>query len=225
MSVSFNQNWTGGDEVDTSGTPTSIKYTRVNNLYVGRGAGAVTSWDVPSGSFYIDETNDLLYVKVGSVATDWVKNPGTADLALKANLASPTFTGTVGLPTVTTGATTFNNVVNYGAIITPAAIGTNQTDYAPTSLSIASAIRQDVSAACVLNSLATTGVGGRRLTLTNISATAANTLTILHDDGATGTAAMRFLCPSNTSLVIPGRGTVFLEYDQAVSRWRVARGY
>jgi hypothetical protein len=148
-----------------------------------------------------------------------------ADLALKANLASPTFTGTVALPTITTGSATFNNVVNYGAIITPAAIGTNQTDYNPASLSIASAIRQDVSAACILNSLATTGLDGRRITIFNISGTAANTLTLLHDNGATGTASMRFLCPSNTSLVIPGRGCAFLEYDQAVSRWRVARGY
>lgn len=118
--------------------------------------------------------------------------------------------------------------VNGNAIISPAAIGANQTDYNPASLASVSTIRQDVSAACFINSLVGPGgsaTGGRRIRLHNISATAANTLTLRHDDGATGTAAYRFLCSGAANVVIPRLSCVDLEYDSVSSRWRVFVGF
>lgn len=261
MSASFNQNWAGGDEVDTSGTPASIKYTRVNNLYVGRGAGAVTSWDVPAGSFYVDETNDLLYVKIGSAAADWVKSPSTA---------SPTFTGVVTAPRyeATSNGTTADpfiegpngtgiyvidgttsalaqgggawmtfgtggiQILNQlltvahgfatGGVLSPAQITSNQTDYNPFAgnLHLTHNVRLSSDAARTINSLQPPSTAGQHLKLWNIN-TAANAITLLHDDGATGTAGARFRCPGLANFAIRAGGGCELWYDGTSSRWRV----
>lgn len=105
------------------------------------------------------------------------------------------------------------------AVTSPAALTGDVTNYSPSGLSASGALRVDPGAAGrVINSLAT-GSSGRYLLVMNISAT--QTLTLLHDDGATGTAANRFLCPDNASVVIPVNGSRLLWYDGTSSRWRV----
>jgi len=105
------------------------------------------------------------------------------------------------------------------AATSPAALTGDVTDYSPSGLSTSGALRVDPGAAGrVINSLAT-GSSGRYLLVMNISAT--QTLTLRHDDGATGTAANRFLCPNNASVVIPVNGSRLLWYDGTSSRWRV----
>lgn len=106
--------------------------------------------------------------------------------------------------------------------ISPAALTGNVTDWDPGgAFSTCERVRVDPGAANrTVNSLAG-GADGRRLRLWNISTTAGRTLTLLHDDGATGTAAMRFLCPNLVSFVIPPGGCADVEYDSTSSRWRV----
>jgi hypothetical protein len=105
--------------------------------------------------------------------------------------------------------------------ITPSelAAGTTQ-NYAPTSLSTASTLRQAVNAAgSVLGGL-TGGYDGRILVVHNISTGAAETLTLNHED-ASSTAANRFVLPTGVALIIVDRGTVTLRYDSTSSRWRL----
>ncbi len=150
----------------------------------------------------------------GSNCLDWGANAGQ----IRAQSSTAVFTGLNGTNN------TFDGNVNFTGVISPAAIGTDQTNYTPTSIATVSRIRQDVSAPCTINSLSA-GTNGKRIRLFNISTNVLNLLTLLHDDGATGTAANRFLCPSVTSVVIPACGCVDLEYDSTLSRWRVMRGY
>lgn len=121
----------------------------------------------------------------------------------------------------TPGATQFapGGQLLFTGDISPTALTGDVTDYNPSGLSTAARVRVDPGAANrVINSLSG-GADGRQFTLYNISTT--QTLTLLHDDGATGTASMRFLCPNSVSLVIPVNGSRELEYDSGSSRWRV----
>lgn len=113
-----------------------------------------------------------------------------------------------------------NGQVRYNAVITPAAIGTTQLLYQPANILTSRRVNQDVSAACIIQTIIA-GTDGQRITLRNHSNTPANTLTLLADDGATGTAANRIRCPNNANLVIRCNGAVELEYCGAISRWTV----
>jgi hypothetical protein len=107
----------------------------------------------------------------------------------------------------------------YTGDITPAQITSNQTDYNPAGLADATTIRQDFDTdARYIFSLAG-GADGRIIRLFNISATVYAIL--LHDNGATGTAAMRFYCPNGTDYRMVARSSVELQYDATISRWRV----
>ena len=64
----------------------------------------------------------------------------------------------------------------------------------------------------------TAGVDGQQLEILNL--TGAN-MTILHDDGATGTAANRITSLTGASIVTTGNGSVRLRYDTGSSRWIV----
>ncbi len=119
--------------------------------------------------------------------------------------------------TTSTG-NTFGGAVRYDSDISPTSISSNQTDYNPTGWSTSTRIRQAVGTSCIINSAAA-GSDGERKVIENISTT--NYLTLLHDDGATGTAAQRFLCLNAVSTVIPPLGSVTIEYDGTSSRWRV----
>lgn len=106
------------------------------------------------------------------------------------------------------------------SVISPAALGGDATDYSPTGLSTyASVVRVDPGGANrVINSMAG-GNAGRMVWIMNIGT--GNTLSLLHDDTSTGTAAMRFFCPNNATLVIPANGSAQVMYDAVSSRWRV----
>lgn len=144
---------------------------------------------------------DLTYVATG---TYWnLNNPATAS----------TVSGVAVSATSLAASTTFT----LSGDITPAQITSDQTDYAPPGHATASVMRLDTDATRTINSL-DGGSDGRLLAIHNIGT---NTLSFLHDDGATGTAAMRFSLPSSTTFSIaPGGGALF-QYDSTSSRWRV----
>jgi len=111
-------------------------------------------------------------------------------------------------------------------ILSPAQITSNQTDYNPfsTNQHLYYNVRLTSDAARTINSLVN-AVSGKEFVLWNINTNPAFTITLLHDDGATGTAAQRILCPANTSLVIPANGSAVVWYDTTSVRWRAARRY
>lgn len=105
--------------------------------------------------------------------------------------------------------------------ISPTALSGDVTDYDPTGLSGASVVRIDPGgAARTINSLAG-GVDNRLLLLVNLGVTSGHVLTLLMDNGATGTAAMRFWNPNGVSFIMGIRASVFVRYDGGNSRWRV----
>jgi hypothetical protein len=115
---------------------------------------------------------------------------------------------------------TFGPIAEAG-YISPASIGTTQTNYSPTGFTSCSGIRQASSAPCTINSFAAMSSGCRVLFM-NISA---NSITLLHDDGATGTAANRILCPGSVNCVVTANSCVWLFYDGTSARWRVVKGF
>jgi hypothetical protein len=108
--------------------------------------------------------------------------------------------------------------VRHDGVLSPTQLTGDQTDYAPAGFDACYHLRQDVDGTPrVINSLAG-GVEGRTVLITNIGS---STLTLLHDDGATGTASMRFIITGAASRVLAVDESVFLFYDDVTDRWRV----
>lgn len=95
---------------------------------------------------------------------------------------------------------------------TSASLGTNQNDY---DVGACSQIRLTSSTSIILSSI-TGGTAGRILYLHNVGG---NPITLLDDDGATGTAGNRFAI--SASVVLYPDYTVTLQYDATSQRWRV----
>jgi hypothetical protein len=108
-----------------------------------------------------------------------------------------------------------------GGVISPTALSGDVTDYDPSGLSGASVVRIDPGGAGrTINSLAG-GVDNRVITLINLGSTVGHVLTLLMDNGGTGTAAMRFWCPNGVNFIMAIRASVMLRYDATSARWRV----
>ncbi len=183
-------------------------------------SGAITSSSTITGTRLIATA-----AGTGSAAGVAVGATGVGLLESSANLLGFT-QGTATSMTLGGGALSLLNgnlLATSGAVydqgvVSPTALSGDVTDYNPTSLSSATTLRIDPNGANrVINSLAGGG-NGRRIKILNIGAS--NTLSLLHDDAATGTAAMRFLCPNNATLVIPANGSREIVYDSTTARWR-----
>lgn len=104
-------------------------------------------------------------------------------------------------------------------IITPTALaGGNTDDYNPTGFATATLLRQDASSASVIRGILARKAG-TRLRIFNISA--ANNITLNHQDTGDLTAANRIICPNNANYVIRPNGMGLVFYDGTSSRWRV----
>lgn len=112
--------------------------------------------------------------------------------------------------------------VQWASVLSPSQITSNQTDYNPTGFTSsgapygASRLRINSDAARSIFSLGSTGgnVDGRQLQIEN---TGSYIITLVADDGSTGTAALRF---ATTYALLPGQA-IELEYDGTSSRWRI----
>jgi len=105
--------------------------------------------------------------------------------------------------------------------ISPAALAGNVNDYNPTSLSVASVIRQATGGGVNRNITGLAGgADGRVVVLMNLSDVAAETITLTHEDAASA-AANRFHLPDLANRVIARSSSVTLWYDSTISRWRV----
>jgi hypothetical protein len=108
----------------------------------------------------------------------------------------------------------------YTGDISPGALAAGATaNYAPAGVGTCAIMRLTPNAAGSTISGITTGADGRQIIIHNLSTAA--TITLLHDDGASSTAANRFLCPNAQSVVLPPLGSATIVYDATSSRWRV----
>lgn len=136
-----------------------------------------------------------------------------------------TFGGTV----VFSGAITANQPISFtnrfaiASPISPAQLTANVDNYAPTDITLANVIRQDVDATGRTITGLSGGATGRIIVLHNIATGAPNIITLTHEDGASS-ATNRFLLPGGTSLTIGPGASVMLIYDghASTNRWRVA---
>lgn len=154
----------------------------------GNVAGNAGSVGGSGASTIWDLTNDLLYVCTTS---------GVAAAAVWTQVAS-----------VLSGA------VSFSSIITPSSLGANQNNYAPTSFSTSSHVRQDSSAAYTITGW-DGGSAGRLFTYTNISAYAHT----FSDESSSSDAENRFALKAD--LVVHPDTSVDFWYDSTSLRWRL----
>lgn len=185
--VDLNTIWTRDPVVDPAANVTAAfqVYNGNPNGFVAGNRGSVGG---SGASACWDFTNNLLYVCTTS---------GVAAAAVWTQVAS-----------VLSGA------VSFSSIITPSSLAANQNDYAPTSFSTSSHVRQDSSAAYTITGWAGGGAG-RLFTYTNISAYAHT----FSDESASSTAANRFAL--KTDLVVRPDTSVDFWYDSTSLRWRL----
>jgi hypothetical protein len=100
---------------------------------------------------------------------------------------------------------------------------TQQDNYTRSSRGV-NHIRVNLDANVTLTGVVPDGItpNGEILAITNIDS--AFSLTVLHDDGATSTAANRFFGPNSRSVVIGPRSAAMWRYDDTTARWRILTG-
>ena len=141
----------------------------------------------------------------------------TSDTSVSGNLKAMTRANFLGslLATFASGAAVGGQFSLTG-VITPN-LTSNETDWNPTNFSTATRVRANPSTSIrTVNSLAG-GVDGREIQIENVGAVA---LKLLSDDGATGTAAMRFAFTAGLSIHLWTGDSVVLRYDGTASRWK-----
>jgi hypothetical protein len=102
--------------------------------------------------------------------------------------------------------------------ISPPQITADQNDYAPTGHATASVIRISTDQNDRNITGLAGGADGRIVLILNIGSFR---FFLTHDDGATSTAANRFLTADNGYAQIPQNGAALLVYDATSARWRV----
>jgi hypothetical protein len=153
-------------------------------------AGELATWDAEAGTWEFSEVGS------GSVALDTTSgNYVTLD----------------GL-----GGTSAPLWMNWGAIITPSALGSNTDNWAPTGLAQAGVIRVSASSAIDITGL-TGGAAGRTLAIHNVGSE-----TITLKDETTSTAANQFALTAD--LALTQNAVVVLQYDETSQRWRAIGG-
>lgn len=122
--------------------------------------------------------------------------------------------------TLTTEGLFAGQDVKFTGVISPAQITSDQTDYAPTGHATASVFRLSTDATRKIYSISGQAAG-RIIVLQNVGSFY---IQLIQDDGATGTAAMRFNNASSQWLNLPPGGQTILCYDGTTARWRVTAG-
>lgn len=108
-------------------------------------------------------------------------------------------------------------------VVSPASLSGSVTDY--TGCATASMCRiNDGGSARTINSMSINHTSSTaHAPIMNICSVGSNTLTLLHDDGVTGTASMRFTFDGTNRTVLAGSCFPVI-YDPTTARWRAANG-
>lgn len=141
------------------------------------------------------------------------------DIDSRAPLASPTFTGTTTVATLAASVTVNTAALSVSgaitkSIATPAQITTNLTDTAVFGNGPRAVFTTDASR----NLYSRTGLALMEQTITNGGA---QDLVVIHDDGATGTATLRYSLAGGTNVTIGPGESVKQFYDTSISRFRL----
>lgn len=195
--------------------PASVTYYRFGSFYFAIGSTTPTSVDLPVGTYYFTGgASPQFWLKYAAAATAWTSIiiPGTAN----PSFVGLTVTGTSLPLLLDTGV----SESSYLAV----AISANQTDMNIATPHVMSRFNRYLVTPDANRTIFSINVpnGGYRLGFWIVNASPTATLTLAHDDGATGTAAQRFYCPNNANVAIRPNGAVFVWYDTAASRYRVA---
>jgi len=189
--------------------------------------GSVSLWyDAVSSRWRIDsegEGNATLQIAINNQGTTPTEQAITTSIDLNAGTGQWRWRDAANanlMSVADVAGVTIDQALAYTGDISPAALAAGATaDYAPAGLATATVLRLTPNAAGSTLTGLTTGSDGRRIFIFNLSTTA--DLTLLHDDGASSAAVNRFLCPNNTSVIIPPNGGVSIVYDSTSTRWRV----
>lgn len=200
-------------QTTTSGT---IAITSAGAVNITGAAASTLAFS--GGAFILQTTSQNLTIQTLTSGTLLIDSVAALNIGTIA--ATGVTIGRSNQSVAVAGGLLCNSEFRLASTISPASISSNQTDYNPASIAACNTLRQDCSAAVTINSLQG-NTANRVILWWNISSTATNTQTFLHDDGATGTAAMRFLCPNNSNFILKGNAGVMLRYDGTSSRWRV----
>lgn len=204
----------GADPGDVPDTPTTDE----------SGASVIsTTTTAPPGS---PTDGDTYYVPTGATGA-WAGHAGelaTWDAEAGAWEFSEVGSGSVALDTTSgnyvtldgAGGTSAPPWMNWGASISPSALGSNTDNWAPTGLDQAGVIRVSASSAVNLTGL-TGGASGRTIALHNVGS---NTITL--KDETTSTEANRFALTADIALAADA--VVVLQYDTTSQRWRAVGG-
>jgi sulfur carrier protein ThiS len=179
---------------------------------------AASTFAFSGGAFILQTTSQALTIQTLTSGTLLIDSAGALNLGTAA--ATGVTIGRSNQSVIVAGGLLCNSEFRLASPISPTSLSSNQTDYNPASIAACNVVRQDCSAPVTINSLQG-NTANRTIMWWNISSTSTNTQTFLHDDGATGTAAMRFLCPNNVSYVLKGNAGVPMRYDGTSSRWRI----
>ena len=209
---------TGGSTVQSSGasiddsgniTATNISGTNTGDQTISL-TGDVTGSG--TGSFAATIANDAVtYAKIQNVsAASKLLGRGdsgsgdTEEITLGTNLSisGTTLNASGGAPSYT--------------IISPASIGANQNNYAPTGWSTSDIVRLTGSGNYDITGLDATATTARKL-LWNVDT--ADTFTLKHESGSS-TAANRIVCPYDIDIPIAPDDAVVIHYDATTARWR-----
>jgi hypothetical protein len=126
-----------------------------------------------------------------------------------------TTTGTSATAVWTNITATISGSVAFTGIVTPTSFGTQQDDYNPTSLSTASTLRLNPSAACTITGLSG-GSSGRQMTLINVGS-----FNITFDNESTSSSATNRFTIQEGNIVLPPNAVMTLQYDALTARWRL----
>lgn len=208
-------NPTSADAITINGTTGAT--TIANTLTVSTATGTATTVTGRTSAGVITDVTvgSGLSLSGGTLsATGGGGSPGGSTTQAQYN-NSGSFDGATGLTFDGSENPDFTQAVSFSGDITPSNISGTNNDYAPTSFSTASTIRQTNSAGAILTGIAG-GADGRTIIWHNIG----SENLILRNENALSTAANR-LTLGGGDLTLRADGTATFRYDATSSRWRL----
>lgn len=200
-----------GDPADIAATATSDAVLRESGSTLG--FGTVATGGIANAA--------VTYAKIQNVAATSVLANATGSSAtvqeVQAN-ADITVFQRLGGTLQWANLTAVNGDWRWGASLSPASIGANQNNYAPSGIADNTIIRLTASTPVNITGIDATQAAGQFLAIFNIGA---NTITFTDED-ASSTAANRFALGEN--LAVAGDQGILFFYDNTSSRWRAGGG-
>jgi hypothetical protein len=179
----------------------------------GFGSMTVASLDTAG---VITATGGFVGNVTGNVAGNLTGLVDGVDIDTKAPLASPTFTGTATIPTAAVSTALNVSGIETLSATSPAQWTGNQTDYSGFGSTMVSRISTDASR----NIYSATGSSLQFQWIVN---TGAQNAVFVHDDGATGTAALRFSLKGSANYTLAPGAWIGRYYDATTARWRLTQ--